>query len=141
MIAQFDARKRTDWICRCQVSDAKTDTSREIPARGSHSRLLLILGVWKAHGNAAGRPGQRLAEPRRAGLIQNASRWPGRPAKAVLEQPSSRRVTGYALGRRNIALWQNHELDRESMNEIMLSRRNTDHNCFSTHRSTSVSQG
>src|SRR5262245_12597450 len=60
--------------------------------------------VWKAHGTAGLRSICADAEPRPAGLIQSASAPIDRRPKAVLEQPSSRRMTGQTLGRRNIAL-------------------------------------
>src|SRR5579883_2075147 len=60
--------------------------------------------VRKAHGNAAWPACTRHAEPRKAGLIQTAWRVHAGQAKAVLEQPSSRRMTSQTLGRRNIVL-------------------------------------
>src|SRR5262245_4562694 len=61
-------------------------------------RLHLDLIVWKAHGNAGRVPRYRGAEPRTARLNQIASRHRGTLPKAVLEQPSSRRLTGHLLG-------------------------------------------
>jgi hypothetical protein len=46
----------------------------------------------------------RNAEPRTTGLFQTALRQLRIRLKAVLEQPSSRRMAEQALGRRNIAL-------------------------------------
>jgi hypothetical protein len=45
----------------------------------------------------------RNGEPRFAGLTQTPLRQSRRAAKAVLEQPSSRRMTGNSFERRNIA--------------------------------------
>ncbi|AMV28689.1 hypothetical protein VT84_30065 [Gemmata sp. SH-PL17] len=68
-------------------------------------------GLRKAHSNAAARRFWRQAEPRTAGLIQTAWRQNRRAAKAVLEQPSPRRVPSNFLGRRNIVLSQSDELN------------------------------
>ena len=70
--------------------------------------------VWKAHGTAEATENSVNGEPRSAGLLQAPLTEFSVASKAVLEQPSSRRMLGKALGRRNIALWQNHELNRSA---------------------------
>jgi hypothetical protein len=55
-------------------------------------------------------PPDPAAEPQLVRLFQTAAGSGGIPPKAVLEQPSSRRVLGDLLGRRNIVLSQSDEL-------------------------------
>jgi hypothetical protein len=47
-------------------------------------------------------------------LVQTAGQVPCLVSKAVLEQPSPRRMLGEALGRRNIVLSQSDELNCEA---------------------------
>jgi hypothetical protein len=68
--------------------------------------------VRKAHGTAGCTSTWTPVEPRLTGLLQTTGVHVDVQPKAVLEQPSSRSVQNQALGRRNIALLQNSELNR-----------------------------
>ena len=104
------------------VRSLRERTTRKTDANGPHAEacgpFCFVSGsftsppwVWKAHGTATGRPGSGDPEPRLTRLAQTGSPDPGRPVKAVLEQPSSRWALGETLGRRNIGLSQSDELN------------------------------
>jgi hypothetical protein len=60
-------------------------------------------------------------KPRPVGLFQINPQGLHLKPKAVLEQPSSRGVQSQSLGRRNIALWQSHELDNDRGNAMIVA--------------------
>jgi hypothetical protein len=67
--------------------------------------------VWKAHGTAGPIIDEDGLEPRLVGLFQISPSSSMMGPKAVLEQPSPRRVEWYVLGRRSIVLLQSSELN------------------------------
>src|SRR5262245_52753259 len=82
--------------------------------------------MWKAHGTAGFGRTSNLSEPRSAGLFQ-ADRFDVRPnPKAVLEQPSSSRMSDNSLGRRNIAPAQSTKLNQPPRSAWVVSKGSRD---------------
>jgi len=74
----------------------------------------------RARGTAPKACWPNTAEPRPAGLSQSAVFGQQALGIAVLEQPSPGRVTDHSLGRRNIALLQDSELNHTRKSRTLL---------------------